>query len=679
MAARYIISKDDTVMTPRGLEASPRTLGLLQALVFLLPLCFSPWNFDVFELPKILLLRAMIFLVLAAKMFAGHKECSLPRLHLHWPVLTLLGVNTIATLTSVAPYISLTGAGGLLALMDGIAIYFVTARTLVTGVNTTDNSRRLLRAAVLSGVLLSAYGLAQHFGWDFGSWDLSEQAGTSALRYRSFSTLGSPSFLGLYLAMVLPLSLLNPPDQERFWPFVKWGIAILLPSICLVFTYSRAAWLGVGFGVSLFLLSMFRKSLADANGPPPNQTGSSTWAKSRQWLGYMIMASGLLLGGLLAPLGNRPTATARVVSLVDLSGGSVQVRLKLWRGAWRMFLARPLLGWGPSTFRYIFPRYAPPGMTETERRNISAHNCILDCLVQTGILGLAVYIWLGIAVIRQLHYEIDKEDRWIRVAIGASLGAYLTALQFGFSAVASTNLAWLLLGCLASEDGRARRLHPPRWLQKILPIGLIITWMILTTWTARWFIADLCFRAGQDAWAKGRRDLAAERLTYALTWHPRHDFYWARLGQLREEDLRGSGGYCFQKAISINPLNAANHALLAVALQETGRLSAARIAWQKTVELDPWWHQAHNALGVLYHRLGENEKARQSYQTALKINPDYAEALNNLGNLYLEQGKIEDAINCYQQALILKPGWEMAERNLHLARNRLKPRTSKSK
>jgi predicted Zn-dependent protease len=319
-------------------------------------------------------------------------------------------------------------------------------------------------------------------------------------------------------------------------------------------------------------------------------------------------------------------------------------------------------------------------MTEVERRNVSAHNDFLDRAAQMGLIGVAVYLWLLVIAARVLRRALkafDQNHRGDVAALGASLVAYLFAIQFGFSSVAPMALWWLLLGCLAgigmrNAEFRNPNSNPPpappptpappeegRGVkgtrlakQNVILISLTLVWVTLTGWTLFWFIADVHFQRGEIAWKMGDKSAAVTELERAVAWRPGHDFYLARLGQLQEEQ-RNDGTDYYHAAVRANPVNAANHALLATALQTAGQDKAALEEWRTTVALDPQWAQAHNALGMLYHKLADDSSAIEAYHRAIEIEPEYAAAYNNLGNAYLSDGKIEQALACYQRALSL--------------------------
>jgi len=72
-------------------------------------------------------------------------------------------------------------------------------------------------------------------------------------------------------------------------------------------------------------------------------------------------------------------------------------RVQLWRAAWRMVAARPLVGVGPDNFRLSYAPYA--GLAAGDPR-IHSNNMYLEVLVGAGISGALAFAWLLWSVAR---------------------------------------------------------------------------------------------------------------------------------------------------------------------------------------------------------------------------------------------------------------------------------------
>jgi O-antigen ligase len=76
--------------------------------------------------------------------------------------------------------------------------------------------------------------------------------------------------------------------------------------------------------------------------------------------------------------------------------GPVDFRQAVYAGGWQMFLEKPLTGWGVNRMPAELARHVS-GYKETE---LYPHNTYLEILVEHGIFGLALYIWLMCEVFR---------------------------------------------------------------------------------------------------------------------------------------------------------------------------------------------------------------------------------------------------------------------------------------
>jgi len=70
--------------------------------------------------------------------------------------------------------------------------------------------------------------------------------------------------------------------------------------------------------------------------------------------------------------------------------GPVDFRKAVYAGGWEMFLDRPWLGWGFHQMPFELPRY----VSGYEEKVLYPHNTYLEMLVEQGVVGLALYLWL---------------------------------------------------------------------------------------------------------------------------------------------------------------------------------------------------------------------------------------------------------------------------------------------
>ena len=139
--------------------------------------------------------------------------------------------------------------------------------------------------------------------------------------------------------------------------------------------------------------------------------------------------------------------------------GTANLRVSDWSAGLSAFAARPVAGWGVSTWPCVFPRFAPPmasrmPQTATTRPE-HPHNEFVRVAANLGIVGLLLYAGLLAVVFGASFRALMKrplETRLVGCALWAGALAFLVQTLFGNETMGwcfSANY-WLLLGVLAS-------------------------------------------------------------------------------------------------------------------------------------------------------------------------------------------------------------------------------------
>jgi O-antigen ligase len=138
-------------------------------------------------------------------------------------------------------------------------------------------------------------------------------------------------------------------------------------------------------------------------------------------------------------------------------------RLALWRIALRMARNRPVLGVGPDNFRWVYGDFAGISQWDT---GVHANSLYFEWLADTGVLGLAAFVWLGWSLLREsasglLLWRTPAVSGtwWVwRMALLASLGVWFLhgALDYFYEPL-PTNLAFWLIAALALSAARMDR------------------------------------------------------------------------------------------------------------------------------------------------------------------------------------------------------------------------------
>jgi choline-sulfatase len=99
----------------------------------------------------------------------------------------------------------------------------------------------------------------------------------------------------------------------------------------------------------------------------------------------------------------------------------------------------------------------------------------------------------------------------------------------------------------------------------------------------------------------------------------------------------------FERALAIDPSNAAAKANLGTVYLLVHDYPQARAAMEAALRLDPDVSRAHNALGVIAAETGHADEAIEHWKRAVELNPKEWDTLFNLGKLLRQRGRDSEA------------------------------------
>ena len=249
---------------------------------------------------------------------------------------------------------------------------------------------------------------------------------------RLFSSLGNPTYLGLYLILQLFLVgfiLVNASSKIRNLCFLL--IPILF--IGVILTQSRSAFLGLLMGgFVLIIFTVFSKNIAP---------------KIRWGFSGLLVALGLIITILWSSKNSefveKSVFLSRVVKVASSKTTGVS-RLNNWKIAYEGFKEKPILGWGQENYQYVFAKHFLPQMYDDAPWYDRSHNFLLDWLVSGGILGLMSFL----APFGVMLWFTAYSNKFTKIQKGLFVGfivAYFTNNFFGFDNLMGTITVFMLL------------------------------------------------------------------------------------------------------------------------------------------------------------------------------------------------------------------------------------------
>ena len=233
--------------------------------------------------------------------------------------------------------------------------------------------RRYFATSVGVSVLVSCFGLVQHFGYVAAPWGV----------LRIDATFGNPAYLAGYLLLHVFLAAFLLARAQRAWSRGALAAALALDIGVLWLTATRGAAVGLVAGAAAAALVLLWRG------------GARRAARRAAWLVLALVALGTagIVAARHSPLAAESTMIERFAEIGpgDATG---DVRLRIWSIAWQAFRERPILGWGQENFRAAFDRDFDPVLAHDAEWVDRAHNLVLDWLVAGGAVGGLAYLSL---------------------------------------------------------------------------------------------------------------------------------------------------------------------------------------------------------------------------------------------------------------------------------------------
>lgn len=638
-------------------------------LVFILPLLFTPWTNIIFDLPKVVFLTIMTYLLLLTWIIKQiySNVLYVYRTKIDW-FLVIFGI-----LAAISCYLSshfLTSFlgeygryEGLLTIVNYLLLFFLAVQVFDKSIYKTA----LAKSIVFSAGIVALYGWYQYFGKDIFAWP----GGIDI--FRSTSTFGNSVLLGGYLALVFPISIALFFQAKKGIEVTLFGATTAMIFACLVTTFSRGAWIASLISFFCFILIVARMLL------------------KKKWKFVAILALLALVAIFIIwespETGSTTTNILARAQLIEQIEGSTGSRIEIWKTALTMIEKRPLFGYGPDTFGLTFDRFMTLKylrINGAAARADKAHNHFLQIASTLGIPALLTFIVILLVWFRSVYKVIGRVkisgERFLYAGFTAAIVGYLIYLLTGLSVVGSTPLFWIILAVVISGTNLAnkRTVAPTPQLTLLLRILSLFVFFIFlgVVWSfVNQYRADYYFNRGNLSVKKKNFSKAYQCYRRAVNLNPFVEEYPSKLGSLykhRAEDKKGKVLFLkavsnFKKAQTLSPGTSDDYYNLADAYifagEEFGRnyYSKAIGELRSSLYFKPFSPIAYHLLGKVYLGQDRPKKALISNQKAVYLYPKFATGYYGIGQAYEELGNEKKAINAYEEALEIQPHWHEVE------------------
>jgi tetratricopeptide (TPR) repeat protein len=639
-------------------------------LVFLLPLFFLPITTEYFEFNKIALLAVAVTLGLIAwgiKAVASGK-IGFRRSRFDIPVFLFWLVTLVATIFSEHLVSSVTGHYGrwypsLVTVTLLTVLYF-----LITSNIERETPRRVGYALLTSGMAGALLFIPQYFGRNLFDQDWSQ--------WRSFTPLGSPVTLAVFLGLIAPLALRETIIRAKHIAKAAFSVASLTMIGTLILLRVPAGWAAFA-GSTITTLFLIK-------GPDLKL--------KRSWIYPAVVLIAGFAFGVFAYF--NPTLKEHASAFgEELRTINLDLRTS-WSVSATSFRQRPFWGSGPSTFLFDFTRYKPLRFNYTSYWSLRFDKPISEYLLafaEMGLLGVLAYLLLVVAFIRQAK---KSDNKWLAPLVaGVFLSFFLSSasLAIGFLLI----LILAVMGAIEHHntgalDNQNAGSSDSRRGYAVLGVTLTLA-VILGYGIWRYYPAEVYLRSAFNSFSNGDYQTAYNQHVEAINRFPQRDYYHSSLASVcftwandlaasptaGEEETASDIQLLVSQAIQegkqateLSPLNVGNWESLAQTYRNLigfaeGAEDWAVNSYRNAINLDLFNPVIRLNLGGLFYQQGDLANAIEQFQAAVNLKSNYANAHYNLGVAYGEAGETDLAISEIEAALRLAPagtpGYEEAQ------------------
>ncbi len=520
--------------------------------------------------------------------------------------------------------------------------YIVFFLLIICVVKTASQIEYVLLVVPFSSFLIGIYGLFEYYGLFEGHFD-----------GRIASTLGQPNYFGHYLIMTFPVLV-------YFWFFLKRGVAwkifllmvMILQFANLIFTYSRAAWLGFIVALGIFLVVLCFLKFFSLN-KKNNVLTNNIKIKRRPLL---IIFS--IIFFVFIFFFNNDFFYNRLASFADFSSGSIKNRLIYWSASINelrdMDAKKVLFGYGPDAMGNVFAKHYKKENAIFEKINTypsRAHNFIFDSLLQFGIVGslmffLFFYYVLEGAIFSIKKYSPNSKERWLIYALLIAIFAHFINNLFSFSLVVTSIYTYLYLALLCRLSYReiincsfsnncVRFLFFYRF---IICLILIFLLCIVYNYDYKFLKADYFRFQAEKAFLVNDCDRFAKNIKKSIALN----FYKLRYKQ----DFLEYGSRCLLKIEE----ETAKQILVNDLIDIITQIKLLSPDYRSTISVAHTYSYLGLQVNPVYFKLAELE-----YLAAINFNPELSLPYRNLAQVLAWQGKYREALKYLEVGLSNMP------------------------
>ena len=365
------------------------------------------------SLPAEPMLAGVLVLFVAKLLYDGHYDMKIARHPVAIAIYCMFAWMVVTTFTSAMPVVSIKF---IVARLWFVVPSFFFCALMFKRPKNIDWFIWLYIASLCIVVVYTTIVHAQHgFDNDSAHWVMSPF-------YNDHTAYGAA--LSIYLIYAITYAFI--PGIKPHKKLLVLGVIIIL-SIAMVLSSCRAAWLSLAAALGVLACVLFR-------------------IKFRWILTTVVVLVGLFLTFRVQIIDalehNDQDASGDVVenvqSITNISTDASNLeRLNRWNSAFRLFAERPVFGWGPGTYQFVYAPYQKSKDKTIISTNAgdggNAHSEYIGPLAEQGFMGTIMMLAFVITVVYTglKAYKKAKNKKAKVLVLGATL-AFFNYFVHGF-------------------------------------------------------------------------------------------------------------------------------------------------------------------------------------------------------------------------------------------------------
>lgn len=331
-------------------------------------------RFQIFGVP-FTLLEAMIWIVFLVWFVKNFKKETVIVAY-RTPIILLLLISAIAI--EISP--NTLGALGIWKAYFLAPIMFFLV--FINAIKSKKNLMPIVYALGVSALAVSVLAIYQKFT----GWLIPNEFWQAEATRRVTSFFGYPNAIGLYLGPIIILyagQLLGWLKSKNIWLTI-FGLTVIIASILsIIFAVSEGALIGLFAGLIFFGWFLNQRS---------------------RIITLAIVAILTILIWLM------PNISQPIYQEISFQGTSGKIRTEMWKETIQMLKDRPVFGAGLAGYQQTFDSYHQARHIEVY---LYPHNIILNFWSELGLIGLAIFGFLGYNFFRQGWQLRKRENVWV--------------------------------------------------------------------------------------------------------------------------------------------------------------------------------------------------------------------------------------------------------------------------